>query len=268
MKKPNGTNLAMYGATVGLWGRREIERDVDDLIDKLAWELCEFGLKRVEEAGEFHLALSGGTTPERLFTRLMIDPRFRVLPWTKTHLWQVDDRCVPMEDERSNARMLRELLIDHSGIPANQAHLMAVLEERGDERYERELREQVGKGKVGERLDFVLLGMGGDGHTASLFPGSPALGERERWVVFNDGERVVEPRPRMTMTYPVVNGARKIGVLVTGAGKHEMLRKVAQAAESGVGDALELPILGVRPSEEDGVLTWYLDGEAAAGARE
>ena len=265
MTDSNGTKLAMYSGTVGLVGKREIEKDVDDLVDKLGEWLCGYAIQRVGEAGVFHLAVSGGSTPEKLYVRLMTDPRYRLMPWAKTHLWMVDDRCVPADDERSNQRMLNELLVEHSGIPRGQAHMMPVMEAGGAERYEAEMRGWLDVEGVDGRLDCVLLGMGGDGHTASLFPQSPALGEGERWVVLNDGERVIEPRPRMTMTYPLINGARRIGVLVTGGGKREMLGRVSDAGVNGEGDVMELPILGVTPTDDDTELTWWLDSAAACG---
>jgi 6-phosphogluconolactonase len=186
----------------------------------------------------------------------MVDPAFRDLPWAQTHLWMVDERRVPLDDEKSNFRHIRELIVEHSGIPREQAHEIDATADDADVRYERELRETLGWRERGhDRLDYVLLGMGGDGHTASLFPNSAALEEKERLVVINDGPGVTPP-PRVTMTYPLINAARFIALLVTGEGKREAVGKAA----SGQVPVREIPVLGVNPV--GGVMRWYLDHDA------
>ena len=178
-----------------------VSAQVDELIDGLCADLLTHARTCVRQFGDFHLALSGGSTPEPLYRRLMYDPRLRQFPWKKTQLWQVDERCVADDDDRRNWKMLRSILLDHSDIPPEQAHPMPVLACDGDSRYETALRDALEWRERGhDRLDFVLLGMGADLHTASLFPGSPALDAASgRLVVFNDGPSVVPP-PRMTLT--------------------------------------------------------------------
>lgn len=255
-----------YSAIAGLKGRACVLEDTDELIDRLATDLLGRAIGRFREAGVFHLALSGGSTPKVLFRRLVIDPTYRVIDWTRTHVWVVDERCVPPDDERLNFRTMRELLVDHVPIPADHVHPMPVLERDGDRAYEIDLREAVRETDVAgvPRLDYVLLGMGGDGHTASLFPHTPALYEKERLVVFNDGETVADPRPRMTMTYPLINAARTIAPLVTGSAKHPMLQRIVAAGKS-TRHIDGLPITGVQPSHDDGELIWYLDHAAVLG---
>ncbi len=253
------TKLDSYLATRGLRGKRIIEPDLDDLIDILAMDIMGIARNRAGLAGAFHLALSGGSTPRVLYQRLMIDPRFRGFPWQQTHLWIVDDRCVPFEDEKSNWKMIREMIVDHVPIPPAQVHPMMVLDPAGDVQYETALRAALGAQRVENRLDFILLGMGPDAHTASLFPCTPALNESQRWVVFNDGDTVVAPRPRLTMTYPIINSARNIAILATGESKFPTLQTITAAPD----DVQQFPINGVRPSHEDTQLTWYLDGPAA-----
>jgi 6-phosphogluconolactonase/glucosamine-6-phosphate isomerase/deaminase len=145
---------------------------------------------------------------------------------------------------------------------------MPAMESEPDVAYERELVEVLGmRGAGRDRLDFVLLGMGADGHTASLFPRSPALKEMRRLVRVNEGPTVTPPA-RVTMTYPLLNSARFVAVLATGAGKRETLKRVAATAAgtdlkddaSRLRAAEELPILGVRPMA--GEMRWYVDGEA------
>jgi len=196
----------------------------------------------------------------------MVDPAYRRMPWHRTHLWQVDERCVPPDDERSNFRMLRELIVDHCDIPRSRVHGMPATESDGDRQYEDQLREALEPAPHDGRLDFVLLGMGSDGHTASLFPDTSALSERERWVVFNDGETVAEPRPRITLTFPMINSARQIAILVTGEAKHAALQHASVAAGTGAPQP-QWPITGIVPTHEDTELTWYLDRAAAAGPR-
>jgi 6-phosphogluconolactonase len=149
---------------------------VEELIDAMAADLLFQAKACVRTFGDFQLALSGGSTPEPFYRRLMYDPSYRDLPWKRTHLWLVDERCVPEDDERSNFKMIHETIVAHSDIPREQVHPMSAAKEGADAAYEQELRDILGWREKGhDRLDFVVLGMGADGHTASLFPGSPAL---------------------------------------------------------------------------------------------
>ena len=244
-----------------------VKESADVLIDVVGAELLGHAMMCVRTFGDFHMALSGGSTPEPLYRRMMYDPPLRDFPWKRTHLWIVDERRVPFEDERSNFRMIREYICDHSDIPPEQVHPMRATEPAADALYEKELREHLSWREPGhDRLDYVLLGMGGDGHTASVFPRSAALDRGERLVVLNDGPEVVPP-PRVTMTLRLINASRLVAVLVTGKGKRERMEKVLAAA-GYEGDALErvtreMPILGVRPLA--GELRWYLDGPACPG---
>jgi len=251
-------------ATVsGLRGERQVLPTHDELIDHLGQHLYQFARHRVQHAGVFHLALSGGSTPELLYQRLMIDPTYRYFPWPATHLWLVDERCVELDDEQSNYRMIRPLLDDHSDIPHRQVHPMPVTDAVGDHRYEDDMKKALRKPGCDGRLDFILLGMGADGHTASLFPDTPALRETDRWTVVNDGETVAEPRPRMTLTYPVINSTRRIALLVTGSAKHATLQHVAVAGE----DPQRFPVSGVKPIYDDTEMIWYLDHAAVLGPK-
>ncbi|VAX40850.1 6-phosphogluconolactonase, eukaryotic type [hydrothermal vent metagenome] len=238
-------------------GEVVVREEVADLIDAIAADLLVQAKACVRAFGDFHLALSGGSTPEPLYRRLMYDPRLRQFPWKKTHLWQVDERCVAEDDAQRNWGMISEILLDHSDIPAEQAHPMPVLEPDGDTRYEAELREALEWREKGhDRLDFVLLGMGSDLHTASLFPGSVALEARAgRLVVFNEGPGVVPPR-RMTMTFEMLNAARFVAVMVTGEAKREAIGRLV----GGGLDRMTAPIRGIEPV--GGALRWYLDRKA------
>jgi 6-phosphogluconolactonase len=233
-----------------------VKETPQELIDTLAGDIAAHSIDCVRRFGDFHLALSGGSTPFPLYQHLMIDPDCRAIPWTRTHLWIVDERRVPFDHEKSNWRQIDDILVQHSGIPAEQAHPMMALLEDADVAYEKLLHETLEWREKGhDRLDFVLLGMGDDGHTASLFPHSPALADNGRWILINSGPKVTPP-DRVTMTYTLLNAARFVAVLCVGAKKKPMIEKVA----SGKFSADELPILGVKPVK--GELRWYLDAAA------
>lgn len=233
-----------------------VRAEVEDLHAALAADFMIHAFNCVQSFGDYHIALSGGSTPLPFYRRLMVDPAYRGLPWARTHMWMVDERRVPFEDDRNNYTHIAGYLLDHSGMPSSHAHPMDAMAQDVAERYEKELKEALAWREKGQdRLDFVLLGMGGDGHTASLFPHSKALKESSRLIVVNDGPEVTPP-DRVTMTYPLINSARFIAVLVTGKGKRDMIARIA----SGKGTPEELPILGVRPV--GGSLRWYLDGDA------
>jgi 6-phosphogluconolactonase len=232
---------------------------LDELIDKLAADLVVHAENCVRTFGDFHLALSGGSTPQPLYERLMYDPNYRRLPWRRTHLWLVDERCVPFDDAHSNFRLISETIVDHADIPQEQVHPMFAMSPNADDEYEQQLREHLAWREKGQdRLDFVLLGMGADGHTASLFPNTQPLHETEKLVRFNIA-RDAHPRDRLTMTFPVINSARFVAVMVAGESKAAAIRRASQRTES----LDELPILGVSPL--NGELRWYLDVAACGG---
>lgn len=240
-----------------LSGTVVVRESADELIDAFAADLYFQAVACVRAFGDFHLALSGGSTPEPMYARLMYDPAYRALPWKRTHLWVVDERRVPADDERSNFRMIRETLVEHSDIPPEQVHPIEATADDADTRYEGELREHLGwRDKGHDRLDFVVLGMGVDGHTASLFPRSPALDADGRLVLMNDGPTVTPP-PRVTMTLPLLNASRFLGVMVTGEQKRAAIARVVASRRAGPEAFRDTPILGVRPLA--GELRWYLD---------
>ena len=199
----------------------------------------------------FSLALSGGTTPRPLYRHLADAYRDRIA-WALVDIYWSDERYVPHDDPRSNYRMARETLLDHVPVTPARVHSIPTGPADPDEaarRYERLLPPS---------LDLVLLGIGRDGHTASLFPGSAALGETRRRVVAV-ADAPVEPRRRLTLTFPALNDAQAVFFLVTGADKAEALRRiVAEAADVHV-----CPAAGVRPRH--GTVLWWVDAAAASG---
>jgi 6-phosphogluconolactonase len=237
-------------------GQVVVRNDAEDVHTALGADLLIHAQNCVRTFGDFHLALSGGSTPLPFYRRLMTDPMFRPLPWRRTHLWIVDERRVPFDDERSNFGQLEGILVEHSGIPREQVHPMPATADDADEAYERELKSTLAWREKGhDRLDCVLLGMGDDGHTASLFPRSAALDEAERYVRINAGPEVTPPE-RVTMTYPLLNASRLIAVLVTGERKRATIERLTAPGASRA----DLPILGVHPV--GGALRWYLDAAA------
>lgn len=242
----------------GLPGEVVVADTVDELMDFISRDLCRHAVQMVQDHGDFQLALSGGSTPLPFYTRLMYDPDCRVLPWRRTHLWMVDERCVERGHEDANYTAIEETIVMHADIPEEQAHPIDALSKTGDEEYEEEIREAFQWREESERrLDYVLLGMGPDGHTASLFPHTTALAETKRRVRFNSCLDAT-PSDRVTMTYPLLNAARFVAIMVTGTEKAAMLQRVA----SGEDSIEELPILGIQPV--DGILKWYLDRDACS----
>ena len=244
-----------------LTGSVHVAPDADQLYDDLAATLLGLALESIDARGVFHIALSGGSTPEPFYHRLVTDPAVRHFPWDQTHLWIVDERRVPEDDDRNNYRMIRESLADPVPMKRRQLHPMPVMDGDPATLYEAELRQVFGSDDL-PRLDFVLLGMGGDAHTASLFPHSDALDVTDRWIAVNEGDAVTPP-PRVTMTYPLLNAARHLVALVTGAKKTDTLRQIEKQLEAGPAPS-EMPITGIAPA--DGDLVWYLDAAAAGVA--
>jgi 6-phosphogluconolactonase len=238
-------------------GHVVLSEDADQALDAIGLDILSQAKACVRAFGDFHLALSGGSTPMPLYERMMIDPAYREMPWRRTHLWIVDERCVPFDHEKSNYGQIREIIGDHSDIPKSQMHPIHAYADDADTRYEAELREVLGWREKGhDRLDFVLLGMGDDGHTASLFPHSPALDVQDRFAIFNRGPAVTPP-DRVTMTYTLINSARFVGALVVGPKKAPMIHRIV----NGIDTPRDIPIKGIAPL--GGELRWYLDSESA-----
>jgi 6-phosphogluconolactonase len=232
--------------------------DPERLAAAAAEEFVRAALEATGERGRFAVAVSGGSTPLRLFRLLARRGHLTPpgpLPWGAIHWFWVDERAVPAEDPQSNYGAWRSAV---AGAPIGEARIHRIAGELRAEdaaaRYETELRSWFGDGRSWPRFDLLLLGMGNDGHTASLFPGSEALTEAKRCVV---APRVHPPGPeRVTLTLPVINAARRVVFLVSGEAKAETLRRVLDEPTAG------LPAQAVRP--RDGALLWLVDSAAAA----
>ena len=249
----------------GLRGEQIVSPTAEEAARLLATRLSEHLRQRLTMVSIAHLALSGGSSARLLGSALATANALAGSEWSRIHVWLVDERCVAADDPRLNFSLVRDSLLPRVPLPLANLHPMPVLQTDGAGRYEAELRGALAmqRDSTDSRLDAVVLGMGSDGHTASLFPGSPALDERKRLIVLNDGDRVAQPRPRMTMTYPLLDRAYLIALLVTGAGKKMALE---QAAENP-SDFHAWPVTGLVPAADSRML-WCLDQEAAAKDQE
>lgn len=230
--------------------------DRDALFQGAADEFVRQANASVADHGRFTVALAGGSTPKGLYSRLATTS---ALPWDKIYFFFGDERHVPPDDPESNYRMAREALLSKAPIPAQ--NIFRVPAENPEaaqaaQTYEKTLRQFLNS-PILPRFDLILLGMGPDGHTASLFPGSKALQEKSRWVVSNWVEKF--KTDRITMTLPVLNNAAVVMFLAAGEDKTETLKEVLQGTKPGE----QFPSKLVRPT--DGKLIWMVD-EAAAGA--
>ena len=201
---------------------------LEALSDAAARDIAAIARQCLEERGRFTIALSGGNTPKRTHQLLAERPGDEI-DWARTDIFFGDERFVPDDDPRSNYRMARETLLEPAGIPAARVHPVptnVASVAAASERYERTLR-AVLAADGSPAIDLVLLGVGPDGHTASLFPGSPALGERERWTRAVDAPTTVQPAvPRVTVTFPFLNAARNVLFLVAGEDKRPVLTEI------------------------------------------
>jgi 6-phosphogluconolactonase len=208
--------------------RVEVFADLDALGREAARRVA---LAVAESSGRsFTIALSGGNTPRGAYRQLA--ERFaRLLPWERVQFFWGDERWVPGDDPASNYRMARETLLDALPIAPSQIHPIPTDlpdPEEGARRYEAILREQFGEGTP--RFDLALLGIGDDGHTASLFPGSPVLDERSRLTAVTQAPSA--PTTRISLTFPVLDAARSIIVLAAGASKRPIIRALLDDPEA------------------------------------
>jgi polyphosphate glucokinase len=251
-------------ATVRMLGDRIVASSPQLLFDTAAAEFFVSALTAVGNKGVFSVALSGGSTPRGLFALLASDPKWRTeLPWEQTHFFWGDERYVPADHPDSNFKMANDVLLSQVPVPEANVHRVhtefpSAADAAAD--YERELQNFFGltEGEI-PRFDLVLLGLGPEGHTASLFPGTRALSETKRLVVSNwvgklDAERI-------TFTAPVLNNAACVMFLVTGDEKAPVLKAIFE----GPYEPEQLPAQLISPT--NGRLTWLLDQAAAAGLR-
>ena len=232
-----------------------IHKNHSAMAERAAHILAEQCEEAVEERGVFSVAISGGTTPVPLFQLLSSPDWAERLPWDKINIYWVDERCVGPEHPDSNYGMARRELLSH--VPATHYYRMKGEDDpvAAGKHYEEILREHFNTTEL-PRFDFILLGMGDDGHTGSIFPGSPALVEKKRWVI----DQYVPERKadRLTLTLPVLNNARCCMFMVSGKEKHDCLQRTLDLLAPPT-----LPAQMVRPTFGD--LVWVVDEAAALG---
>ena len=241
----------------------QVVSGLDQLVTIAAERVVQLAAEAIAENGRFTIALAGGSTPKPIYEKLASEELARRVDWTRVQIFWGDERCVSPDDPQSNYRMTREALLDRVPIPALNVHrIHGEQDPKGAAAaYARELQAVFGGdaekgGPPAEGFDLILLGMGDNGHTASLFPGLAAVLEQRKWVMVQYVEVVT--MWRVTLTPVVINAASNVTFLVSGAGKAERLREVLE----GPYQPEVLPAQVIKP--RNGQLTWLVDRPAAA----
>jgi 6-phosphogluconolactonase len=244
--------------TGGTEGKVQVLANLEAVSQRAASIFLDLSRDAIASKGRFAAALSGGSTPVRLYTLLASRPFRDRLDWRHVHFFWADERCVPKEDKESNFKLAFDNLLSRVPVPADHVHRIKGEEDpdKGAREYEEEMRNFFGG--TFPVFDLILLGMGEDGHTASLFPGSKPLEERDRLALPVDREK---PKTnRVTLALPVLNHAAHILFLVSGRSKADMVLKVLEGEEKE-----RYPAGRIRPLH--GNVIWLLDQEAAAGLK-
>ncbi|HEX6316539.1 MAG TPA: 6-phosphogluconolactonase [Gemmatimonadaceae bacterium] len=245
----------------------EVLPDAHRLADAVAHRFVSSANAAIEARGRFMVSLAGGSTPRSVYERLASEPWASSVDWSRVHILWGDERCVPPDHDASNYRLAREAFLDHVPVPQANVHRI-----RGEDdpaaaalAYERVLRAVLrtpdGPPRMapGFRLDLVLLGLGSDGHTASLFPGSASLEIQDRWVVADYVQAV--SMWRVSLTAIVINAAAEVAFVVSGEAKAAIVRQVLD----GPAQPRILPAQLIAPA--GGRLLWIMDAPAAAALR-
>jgi 6-phosphogluconolactonase len=240
--------------------------DAQELAFEAAEQVLRAAADAIDQRGKFTLALSGGSTPEATYNLLAEPQRQARLDWTKTYLFFGDERFVAPDDTRSNYLLAARSML--SKVPAPIDRVFPIPTDRPTPAdsaadYARTLAQAFAVPPDGPppQFDLILLGLGDDGHTASLFPHAGSLNEQKAWVTWSPPGVLPPPVDRVTMTYPVLNAARRVLFLVAGGRKAPVVRDVLE----GQPQPWERPAAGVRPT--DGSLLWLLDAAAAGMLR-
>lgn len=233
---------------------------LEELYEAAATAVVRLANDAVAARGRFLLALSGGGTPLPLFGRLAQPPHLGKLPWEQTHVFWVDERLVPPDDEESNFGQAWSVLLRHVPVPREQIHAVpgTAAPAAAVDAYAKELAALASPGLDWPRFDLVLLGLGADGHTGSLFPGATQDLPEDAPVVAVQAGYGGRPASRVTLTPAAINSAREAIFLVVGKSKAQALTR---ALTPGAGTG-EVPARLIRPP--NGSLTWFVDKEAAS----
>jgi len=237
----------------------EILPDADTLLSRAAEVFIRLANEAISIKGSFSVALSGGSTPRLVYAELVKAP----LDWHKVHFFWGDERCVPPDHPESNYRMAADSLLNHIAVPSENVHRIQgeFPAKAAAKQYEDNLHQMFTTDLP--RIDLILLGLGSDGHTASLFPGSSALQERTHWVA--PVPHSIPPPPlvdRVTLTLPAINAAAQIVFLVSGADKTGILASVLHNPSWKT----QFPVQAVNPTS--GHLLWLIDEGASQKTQE
>ena len=206
--------------------------DLDTASEAAARAIARTLINAVKVRSAASLVLAGGSTPRSIHAHLAGPELSPAIPWHLVHLFWGDERCVPPDDATSNYAMAKTPLIDLIEIPLENIHRIhgELPPPEGAALYEADRRRHLGGGGP-PAFDCIMLGMGADGHTASLFPGDPLLEETERFVGVTDGRRASPPVPRISLTLPALNGARNVVFAVSGKSKRRVVREIEEQVE-------------------------------------
>jgi 6-phosphogluconolactonase len=257
MTAPDSVEILDFGPR----GQVQVVEDSAELAKAAAERFASAIQDAVAARGRAFIALSGGSTPKQMGALLAREPYRSQIPWDKVEIFWGDERCVPLGSPESNAGEAMRGYLDFVGIPRENVHPWLTDPDASSAaamEYEVNMRSAFGQETGVPRFDLVLLGMGDDGHTASLFPHTKALQAEKPLAVANFVPKL--DAERLTLTRPVLNAGRDIVILVGGPGKAEMLETVLE----GEVDAAARPVQSIAPSEPDGTLTWLVDKSAAA----
>lgn len=226
------------------------------LSEELAQWICNYISETLEKQNFFSLVLSGGNTPKSLYKKLASDKFKNKINWSKVHIFWGDERYVPFDDSRNNAKMAFDILINKVDIPKENVNIIRtdIIPEESAKEYVDTIKKYFKHTQ--NNFDLVLLGIGDDGHTLSIFPGSSLINEEENWVnkVYNEEQKMY----RITMMPQLVNNAKQIAFMVEGENKADILNRIIY----GNLEPVKLPSQLIDPS--DGELHWFLDDEAAS----
>jgi 6-phosphogluconolactonase len=239
-----------------------IEKNTSDLSASLANFVSERSAEAIVQRGVFHVAVSGGSLPAILGAKLKDDPYRSSIEWSKWQVWFVDERHVPIDHNDSNFKEVQKSLLSSVPIPQGNVHIAdsSLPLDKNAEKYETDLRKffpNLEGGKKFPELDLILLGMGPDGHTASLFPNHPLLKESEKWIAsISDSPK--PPPQRITFTLPLINAGRHVAFVAAGEAKKDLVLQVIEGNPAWG----TVPSKVVAPTSKN--LHWFLDEPAAS----
>lgn len=233
---------------------------IDNLIDKLGTYVKNLSESAIKKRGIFTIALSGGSSMEHLSKALLKREIKEAIDWSKWHVFWVDERCLPEVSPQSNYGRAREIFLDHVDIPGKQIHPFKGTSNQDEAlaEYEKDLEEVFSEKPVKgfPRFDLIVLGVGEDGHIGSLFPGNPAIDEKEHLALLIE-DSPKPPKSRITLTLPVINSAHNIAFVVIGESKASIIREIFNGYNRHI-----LPASKVDPV--DGQVEWFLDKGAVS----